>query len=161
MAITCLSDIDDWLDNAMKIIIPVKEIRERLLPYDDILNKCQVSHDMIYNVACYGIQTCLEHNNFSDAFVRDKADLSCWEVFSETVMEVFGEDLSYAETEAAITVCSKATVEVALEISKHMKNFDHGLIKNIADQDGYIYPMEDDNHNLILEVVRSENNGVI
>lgn len=139
----------------MKIIIPKESLRELLLPYDEMFLKCSISPDMIYNVACYAIQTCFQNKNFTEEFVRDKADLHSWEIFSESIMEFFGEDLNNRETEAAIQLSSKAVIETAIEISKYLKNFNNELCDKINDLDGYIYPEEDNHDNLILEIVGS------
>ena len=144
----------------MKIIIPIDSIRERLLPYDEMFKKSNVSPDMIYNVACYAIQTCIENKNFTVDFVKDKADLHSWEIFSETVMESFGEDLSYQQTEATLQLCSKAVVETALEITNFIKKFDNELCDKIIQVDGYIVPEEDNHDNLILEIVGSQHGAI-
>lgn len=140
----------------MKIIIPIHDLRERLLPYDEMFQKSNITHDMIYNVACYALWVCFEHKNFSEAFVRDKADMHSWEIFSESGIEHFGEDKTYQEIEAAMQVATMATVDTALELAKYCKGFDAELCNKILDTDGYIVPEEANGDNLILEVIDSE-----
>lgn len=135
--------------------MPIQSMRERLLPYAEMFNSANISEDMIYNVACYTLQTCIENKNFSEEFVRDKADLSAWEIFSETAIETFGEEKSYQQIEAAIQMASMATTEACLEMASFLKSFDNSFLDTVIKMDGYIVPEEDNYNNLILDITES------
>ena len=137
--------------------MPIDSMRERMLPYAEMFHKANISEDMIYNVACYALQVCIENKNFTEAFVRDKADLSGWEIFSETACETFGDDKSYRELEGCIQMAVIATTEACLEMTSFLKNFDNSILDNIIKMDGYIVPEEDNYNHLILDITESGN----
>jgi hypothetical protein len=144
----------------IKVIIPLQNMRERLLPYAEMFRQAEISEDMIYNVACYTLQTCIENKNFTEEFVRDKADLTAWEIFSETACETFGDDKSYRELEGCIQMAVIATTEASLEMASFIKNFDNQLLDYAIALDGYIVPEEDKYDNLILDFTRSGNDDI-